>query len=112
MFAEDDRVAIAQRGSQKSFGVGRIRCCHDFEAWYVGKYWIQGLCMLGCGAESTANDGTNDHWDGGFAAEHIAYLGGLVEQRVHTTSDEAAEHQLGNGYHTGSGSANGGADKG
>ena len=42
-------------------------------------------------------------------AEHVAHLGGVVEELVHADADKVDEHQLGDGAHAGGSSANGGA---
>ncbi len=36
----------------------------------------------------------NHHWHPGFAAEHVAQLGGLVDDRLHGQADEVDVHDL------------------
>ena len=57
--------------------------------------------MLGRGPESGPDAGHHGEWHFHLAAEHIAHLGGVVDQLVHADADEVDEHQFGYGPESG-----------
>ena len=68
--------------------------------------------MLGGGAEAGAVHRAHDQGRGRLAAEHVAELGGLVEDLVEADAEEVDEHQLGHRPQAGGGGARRGADEG
>ena len=65
--------------------------------------------MLGGGAAAGADHRPDDQRGRRLAAEHIAELGGLVEDLVETDAEKIAEHQLGDRPQAGDRGAGGGA---
>ena len=57
--------------------------------------------MLGSGPESGSNAGHHCEGDFNLPTKHVAHLGGVVDQLVHTNADEVYEHELGHGPETG-----------
>jgi hypothetical protein len=60
---------------------------------------------------ATPDDRADHERDASLAAEHVAELGGLIQQRVERNADEVHEHELDDGAKTGRGSAHAGADE-
>src|SRR5207248_2011138 len=65
--------------------------------------------MLRGGAAASADHRADDHRRLRLAAEHVAELGGLVEDLVEADAEKIAEHQFGDGAQAGNGGAGGGA---
>ena len=63
--------------------------------------------MLGGGVQAGADHGTDHQRGDRLAAEHVAELGGLVEDLVQAATGEVDEHQFAHRAH-----AAGGADRG
>ena len=56
---------------------------------------------------AAARGGPEHHGHLGLAAEHVAHLGGLVHQLIHTDGDEVGELDFGHGTHSGNRRADG-----
>ena len=67
---------------------------------------FQALGVLGGVAGAGAEGGAVGEGQLGLAAEHVAVLGGLVDDLVHGDAHEVRVHELGHGPGTGDGGAN------
>ena len=63
--------------------------------------------MLGGAAEAGPDACQKGERQLDLATEHIAHLGGIVEQLVHAHSYEVDKHELGDGAHTRGGRSDG-----
>ena len=112
MLKEHHGVVVADGGQQQALGGVSIRRADAFESRDVAEQRVEGLGVLGGAAEPRADAGEHDERNLDLPAEHVAHLGGVVEQLVHADADEIDEHQLGDGAHTGGSGADGGAHEG
>ena len=71
----------------------------------MGKHRREHLAVLGGGAETCAHQRADHHRRFGFAAEHIAEFGGLIQNLVETYAHKVDKHQFGNRAHAASGGA-------
>ena len=103
---EYDHVVLANGRFQQALGVVGRRAGDHLEPRHVREPGFEALSVLrrvaGSGAEGRA---VGDGQLGG-AAEHIAVLGGLVDDLVHGDAHEVRVHELGHGPAAGHGGAN------
>ena len=67
----------------------------------MGEQRIQALAVLARGAEPGAVHGADHQGRARVAAEHVAELGGLVEDLIEADADEIDEHKLRHGAQPG-----------
>ena len=92
-----DGVVVVDGREHEAQGVLRAGGVDDLQAGDVGQPGLEALGVLRRGARARARGQADDHGHGNLAAEHIAHLGGLVDELVHADGEEVAEHQLGYG---------------
>ena len=73
----------------------------------VAEPGLEALAVLGGVAAAGALLGPDDHRHLGLAAEHVAQLGRLVDDRLHRQADEVDVHDLGDRSGAGRGRADG-----
>ncbi len=109
VFAEDYRVVVADRLDQQPLRVVSIGRHDAFEPGDRGEDVVGALRVLRRGAAAGADHRADDERGLGFAAEHVAELGGLVVNLVEADAEEIREHQLGDRAQPGDRGAGGSA---
>ena len=98
---EYDRVLVADRGLQQALGVGGCRGHGDEQAGDVQEHRLQavrvGRAELVAGALGHADHQRHGH----LAAEHVADVGGVVDDLVEREQREVDRHQLDHRAQTG-----------
>ena len=112
VFEHDDRIVVPDRLDHQALRLVRVGRQHDLEARDVGEEGIEALRVLRRRAETGAVHGADDHRGHRLAAEHVAELGGLIEDLVETDAHEIDEHQVGDRPQPGRGGADRSADEG
>ena len=78
----------------------------------VREHRVEALAVLARCPKSGTVHGPDDERGDGLAAEHVAKLGGLIEDLVEAHAHEVDEHQLGNGPQASNRRARRGANEG
>ena len=108
---DDHQVVVADGAQEQAPGIGRGRRDHRLDAGHVGEDRVVAAGVLAGRVQAGADHGADDQRAFGFAAEHVAQLGALVEDLVHAAAEEVDEHQLGDGAQPGRGGADGRPDE-
>ena len=109
VFAEDHRVVVADRLDQQTLGVIGIRRHDAFETGDGGENPVGALRVLRRGTAPGADHRADDERRLCLAAEHVAELGGLVEDLVKADAEKVRKHQFSDRPEPGDGGPGGGA---
>jgi len=104
---EQDGVVVADGRLQQALGVVGRRGHDDEDARRVAEPRLQALAVVGGDAPAGPALGPKDHRHGRLAPEHVAVLGGLVDELVHRQGHEIDIHDFGDRSHAAHGRADG-----
>ena len=98
-------IIVPDGGFQQALGGIGIGRDDDLGAGEVGDDRVQILGVLGGGGPAGADGGSDDHRDIFLSAGHVAHLGHLIDNLIHSHQHKVREHNLHDGPHARKGHA-------